>query len=152
MNKVWRSISVNARMNDVYGFLVNPQNLAEVWPNLEEVKRVEQSKVNGAYDFEAEFQIADRKLRAKAQSVDAQQYDHLSIKTGKDLESTIDWKLAPIGGRSTKVTLQFDYRTPKDAADQEGTHALVKETERGVDEMLKNLKSRVEAERPFAKA
>lgn len=139
-------------MNDVYGFLANPHKLAEVWPNLQEVKRVEQSKVNGAYDFEAEFQIAERKLHAKAESVDAQQYGHLSLKTEKDLESTIDWKLAPIGGRSTKLTLQFDYQTPKQVTDQAGTQALAKEAERGVDEMLTNLKSQVEAERSYAKA
>lgn len=152
MNRIWRTIAVNARMDDVYGFLANPHNLAEVWPNLDEVRHVERSKVNGAYDFDAEFHVARRKLKTKAQSVDAQQYDHMKLRTEKDLESTIDWKLAPIGGRSTKVTLRFDYQTPKQAAEDEGAHALVKETERGVDAMLKNLKSRVETERSYAKA
>jgi len=152
MNRIWRAIAVDARMDRVFGFLSDPKNLADVWPNLIEVRHIQPAGEKGAYDFDAAFLMAQKRLDARAESVDVRQYNRLKIRTSRDLQSIIGWQLAPIGGDATRVTVKFEFETPRQSAEHDDALRIVKENERGVNEMLKNLKNRVEAESAYAEA
>jgi len=152
MNKIRREVTIDARMDKVFEFLANPNNLPEIWPNVLEVKNITPSKVSGAFDFDWAYSMAEVRLDARAETVKYHQYDSLEVKSQNGLESAIGWKLAPNGGKGTRLTLEMDYEIPDALADKAAAQKLIQENERHVDDMLENLKKSVEAETAYAGA
>jgi len=153
MHKIAREITVDARMDKVFDFLANPNNLPEVWPNVLDVKNISPSKdkkANGAFDFDWTYSMSEQQLTAKAQTVEFEQYDRVAFKSSKGLESTIAWKLAPQGGKGTRLTLEMTYEIPTEVANKADEQRITEVNERHVDAMLENLKAAVEAEAAYA--
>ena len=51
MKTIVRDIRVDAPVERVFDFLLDPNNLPEIWPNIVEVKGVKKSKDNEGFNF-----------------------------------------------------------------------------------------------------
>ena len=149
MKTITRDIQVNIPVNRVFDFLVDPNNLPNVWPNVIEVKNVKKSKSNDSFTFTWAYKMAGNQFEGKCETVEYIPHERLVIQSGKGLNSTITWKFQPIG-RDTHLTLRFEYEIPTSLLKQVKEEVVLRENEHEVDAMLQNVKSRLELELAYA--
>jgi uncharacterized membrane protein len=143
MKTIIEDIQVEAPLDIVFDFLVDPHNLREIWPNIVEVKSVKKSKSNAGFNFSWTYKMAGVDLEGKCESIEYIPYELLVVKSSKGLDSTITWRFNSTG-HTTHVTLTFDYQPPASALKQAEEAVLIQENEHGVETMLQNLKNRLE--------
>jgi uncharacterized membrane protein len=147
MQTITRDIVVNAPQQQVCSFLVDPHNLAEIWPSIEEVKSVKKTRNNSGFKFNWLYKMAGVPFEGKCETIEYTPYERIVIKSTKGLDSTMTWSLKPVPGeQQTHVTLTFDYQSPASILKQMEEAALAQENEREVDVMLRNLRNRLELE------
>lgn len=149
MKTIVRDIRVDAPLDRVFDFLVDPNNLPEIWPNIVEVKNVKKSKNNEGFNFNWDYKMAGVQFEGKCECIEYVQYEHLTIKSTKGLDSTITWRFSP-AGQNTQVTLKFEYQIPSSLLKRIREEVVIHENEHEVDAMLQNLKSRLELQPVYA--
>jgi uncharacterized membrane protein len=143
MKTIIRDVRVEAPLDIVFDFLVDPHNLPEIWPNIVEVKNVKKAKNNAGFNFSWAYRMADIQLEGKCESIEYAPYESLVTKSSKGLDSTITWRFNS-AGQSTHVTLKFEYQPPASVLKQMDEEVLTEENEREVETVLQNLKNRLE--------
>ena len=145
MQTITRDVLVIAPLERVFNFLVDPHNLAEVWPSIVEVKSVKKAKNNDGFKFNWDYKMADLEFEGKCETIEYIPNERIAIKSTKGLDSTITWSLNPVG-ENTHITLTFEYQIPASVLKQAEEAAVVQENEREVDAMLQNLRNSLELE------
>jgi uncharacterized membrane protein len=147
MQTITRDIVVNAPQQQVFSFLVDPHNLAEIWPSIEEVKSVKKTRNNSGFKFNWSYRMAGVPFEGKCETIEYAPYERIVIKSTKGLDSTITWNLKPVPRQQqTQVTLTFEYQTPASILKEMEEAALAQANEREVEVMLQNLRTRLELE------
>ena len=70
MQTIIRDILVKAPVDRVFDFLVDPNNLPEVWPNIIEVKNVKKSKSNDGFNFNWAYKMSGMRFEGKSETVE----------------------------------------------------------------------------------
>lgn len=144
-----RDIRVDAPVERVFDFLVDPNNLLEIWPNIVEVKNIKRSKNNEAFNFSWTYKMSGLPFEGKCETIEYTPYERLAFKSNKGLDSTITWRFQP-AGRETHVTLRFEYQIPSSLLKRIKEDVVIQENEHEVGAMLQNLKSRLELQPVYA--
>ena len=149
MQTISRDILIKTRVDRVFDFLVDPNNLPEIWPNFIEVKNVKKSKINEGFNFSWAYKMAGMRFEGKSETVEYIPYELLVIKSNKALESTISWKFQP-GGHDTHLLLKINFEIPPSLKNRMKEEIITQENEHEVDAMLQNIKTRLEFEVAYA--
>jgi len=149
MQTITRDVVVIAPVEKVFSFLLDPHNLAEIWPSIIEVKSVKKARNNDGFKFNWDYKMAGVEFDGKCETIEYISNERIAIKSTKGLDSTLTWSLSPVG-ENTHITLQFEYQIPASVLKQLEEEAVVQENEREVDAMIQNLKDRLELERIHA--
>ncbi len=144
-----RDIRVNAPVERVFDFLVDPNNLPEIWPNVIEVKNVKKSKDNEGFNFNWAYKMSGLPFEGKCETIEYIPHERLVVKTNKGLDSTITWRFQPLG-RETNMTLRFEYQVPSPLLKRIKEDIVIQENEHEVEALLQNLKSRLELQPVYA--
>jgi uncharacterized membrane protein len=144
-----RDIRVEAPVDRVFDFLVDPNNLPEIWPNIVEVKSIKKSKDNSGFNFSWVYKMSGLPFEGKCETIEYTPYERLAVKTNKGLDSTITWRFQPTG-QETHVTLRFEYQIPSSLLKRMKEEIVIQENEHEVNAMLQNLKSRLELQPAYA--
>jgi uncharacterized membrane protein len=144
-----RDIRVEAPVDRVFDFLVDPNNLPEVWPNIVEVKNIKKSKDHSGFNFSWLYKMSGLPFEGKCETIEYTPYERLVVKTNKGLDSTITWRFQPTG-QETHVTLRFEYQIPSSLLKRMKEEIVIQENEHEVNAMLQNLKSRLELQPAYA--
>ena len=143
MKTIARDIRVDTPVERVFDFLVDPNNLPEIWPNIIEVKTVKKSKDNEGFNFNWAYKMSGLPFEGKCDTIEYVPYERLVLKSNKALDSTITWRFQP-SGRETHVTLRFEYQIPSALLKRTKEEIVIQENEHEVEALLQNLKSRLE--------
>lgn len=143
MQTITRDVQVNAPLESVFSFLVDPHNLSDIWPSILEVKSVKKAKNNDGFKFNWDYKMAGMEFEGKCETIEHIPNERIAIKSTKGLDSTITWTLKPVG-EQTRVTLKFEYQIPASVLKQAEEWTVAQENEREVEIMLQNLKKRLE--------
>lgn len=149
MKTILRDIRVDAPVDRVFDFLVDPHHLPEIWPNIVEVKNVKKSKSHEGFNFSWDYKMAGEQFEGKCETIEYIPYERLVIKSNKGLDSTITWRFQPTG-RETLVSLKFEYQIPASLLKRMKEEIIVQENNHEVEAMLQNIKSRLELESVYA--
>jgi uncharacterized membrane protein len=149
MKTIVRDIRVDTPVESVFNFLVDPNNLPEIWPNIIEVKNVKKSKDNESFNFNWAYKMSGLPFEGKCETIEYVPYERLVLKSNKGLDSTITWRFQP-SGRETHVTLRFEYQIPSSLLKRTNEDVVIQENEHEVDALLQNLKSRLELQPAYA--
>jgi uncharacterized membrane protein len=144
-----RDIRVDAPVERVFDFLVDPNYLPEIWPNIIEVKNIKKSKNNEGFNFSWAYKMSGLLFEGKCETIEYTRYDRFVVKSNKGLDSTITWRFQP-SGQQTHVTLRFEYQIPSSLLKRINEEVVIRENEHEVDAMLQNLKSRLELQPVYA--
>ena len=143
MKTIVRDIRVYAPVERVFDFLLDPNNLPEIWPNIVEVKGVKKSKDNEGFNFNWAYKMSGLLFEGKCETIEHIPYERLVVKSSKGLDSTITWRFEP-AARETHVTLRFEYQIPASLLKRIKEDIVIQENEHEVAALLQNLKSRLE--------
>lgn len=149
MKTIVRDIRVEATVERVFDFLVDPNNLPEIWPNIVEVKNVKKSKDNQSFNFNWAYKMSGLLFEGKCETIEYTPYERLVVKSNKGLDSTITWRFQP-SARETHVTLRFEYQIPSSLLKRTKEEVVIQENEHEVEALLQNLKSRLELQPVYA--
>jgi uncharacterized membrane protein len=144
-----RDIRVDTPVERVFDFLVDPNNLPEIWPNIIEVKNVKKSKDNLGFNFNWAYKMSGQPFEGKCETIEYTPYERLVVKSNKALDSTITWRFQPFA-RETHVTLRFEYQIPSSLLKRMKEEFVIQENEHEVDALLQNIKSRLELQPVYA--
>ena len=149
MKTIVRDIRVDTPVDRVFDFLVDPNNLPEIWPNIIDVKNVKKSKDNNGFSFNWAYKMSGMLFEGKCETIEHAPYERLVVKSNKALDSTITWRFQPTG-QETHVTLKFEYQIPSALLKRMTDEIVIQENEHEVEALLQNLKSRLELQPVYA--
>ena len=143
MAKVEKTITINAPIEKVFGYVEEPTNLPEIWPSLVEAKDV-QRLPNGGTSFRWVYKMAGVRFEGTSEDTDYVANQRVVSKTKGGIESTVTWTFQPEAG-GTKVTYEAEYTVPIPLLGKLAEAFIVKQNEREAELILANLKARMEA-------
>jgi carbon monoxide dehydrogenase subunit G len=142
MEKITKSISIDAPVEQVFEYINVPTNLPEIWPSMVEAKDVEKLP-NGGNHFKWVYKMAGMKLEGTSKDTDYSPNQHVISKTEGGIDSTTTWKTEP-EGTGTKVTFIAEYSVPVPLLGKMAEKFIVKMNQKEAETLLANLKARME--------
>jgi uncharacterized protein YndB with AHSA1/START domain len=143
MAKVRKTITINAPVEKVFGYIGEPTNLPAVWPSMVEAKDV-QRLPNGGTSFRWVYKMAGVRFEGTSEDTEYVANQRVVSKTKGGIESTVTWTAEPEAG-GTKVTFEAEYTVPIPLLGKLAEALIVKQNERESETLLANLKARIEA-------
>ena len=143
MAKVSKTITINAPVEKVFGYIDEPTNLPEIWPSLVEIKDV-QPLPNGGHSDRWVYKMAGIRFEGTSEGTEHVANQRIVSKTKGGVESTQTWRFQPEAG-GTKVTFEVEYTVPIPVLGKLAEAVIVKMNEHEGDLILANLKARMEA-------
>jgi len=140
--KTSKTITINAPVKKVFGYISEPTNLLEIWPSLVEVKDV-QRLPNGGTRNRWVYKMAGIRLEGTSEDVERIPNQRLVSKTKDGAESTQRWMLQP-EGKGTKVTFEVEYTVPIPVLGKLAEAIILKMNEHEGELILSNLKTIME--------
>jgi len=140
--KTSKTITINAPVKKVFGYISEPTNLLEIWPSLVEVKDV-QRLPNGGTRNRWVYKMAGIRLEGTSEDVERIPNQRLVSKTKGGAESTQRWMLQP-EGKGTKVTFEVEYTVPIPVLGKLAEAIILKMNEHEGELILSNLKTIME--------
>jgi uncharacterized protein YndB with AHSA1/START domain len=138
-----KTITINAPIEKVFGYVEEPTNLPEIWPSLVEAKDV-QRLPNGGTSFRWVYKMAGVRFEGTSEDTDYVANQRVVSKTKGGIESTVTWTFQPEAG-GTKVTYEAEYTVPIPLLGKLAESFIVKQNEGEAELILANLKARMEA-------
>jgi uncharacterized membrane protein len=143
MAKVEKTISINAPVEKVFDYLVEVTNLPEIWPSMVEVKDVEQAPSGGS-NFGWVYKMAGMRFEGTSETTEFIANQRTVTKSKGGLESTITFTFQPEAG-GAKITFEAEYTVPIPLLGKLAEAVIVKQNEGEAEELLANLKAKMEA-------
>jgi len=143
MAKVERSITINAPVEKVFGYIGEPTNLPEIWPSIVEIKDV-QPLPSGGHSYRTEYKMAGMRFESTGEDTEWVANQRIVSKNSNGLEATVTWVFQPEAG-GTKLTFEVEYTVPIPLLSKLAEAFIVKVNEREAELLLANLKDRLEA-------
>jgi uncharacterized protein YndB with AHSA1/START domain len=144
MTMIMQEVTINAPVEKVFSFLIDPRNLPEIWPNFIEVKNVKKADVGG-HNFDWTYKMSGMRFEGKTETIEFVQNERLVTRATKGIESTLTWKLLPERDR-TRLSVEIHYTVPTPLANRLKEQIVVQENEHEARAMIENLKTKVELE------
>jgi len=143
MALVKKSITINAPIEKVFKYIVEPSNLPEIWPSMIEAKDI-QPLPNGGNKFRWVYKMAGIRFEGNSEITEFVPNQRTVSVTKGGIESEIIWEFQPEVG-STDVTFKGEYTVPIPLIGKLAEAFIVKLNENEAETILANLKARMEA-------
>jgi uncharacterized membrane protein len=143
MAKGETTLTINAPVDKVFGYVNEPTNLPEIWPSMVEVKDV-QRLPNGGTSFRWVYKMAGMRFEGTTEDTEYVPNQRVVSKSTGGIESTFIWTFQPEDG-GTKLTVEVEYTVPIPLLGKVAEASIVRQNERELDLVQANLKARMEA-------
>lgn len=142
MAKVIKSITINVPVEKVFNYVVEPTNLVEVWPSLEEVKEV-RPLPNGGTAFRYVYKMAGMRFVGATETIQQVPNQRTVGRSTEGIESTVTWTFQS-KGTGTVVSFEAAYTVPIPLLGKLAEAFIVRANEHEAETILANLKDRME--------
>ena len=143
MVKIEKTITINAPVEKVFGYLDEPMNQLEIWPSLVEVKDVQRLPSGIGSSFRWVYKMAGMRFEGTSEITEYIPNQRMVTKTKGGIESTHITTFQPEAG-GTKVTTEVEYTVPIPLLGKLVEAFIVKQNEHEAELFLANLKARME--------
>ena len=143
MARVKKSITINAPVEKIFGYVGNPNNLPAFWPSMIEAKDVEPLP-NGGNKFGWVYRMAGVRFEGSSEVIEYVANQRTVTVSEGGISSTITWLFEPEDG-GTRVTFDSEYTVPIPLIGRLAEAIIVRQNEREAETLLANLKARIEA-------
>jgi uncharacterized protein YndB with AHSA1/START domain len=143
MAKIEKTITIDAPVEKVFGYIDDPPNIPEIWPSMVEIKDVERLPTGGR-TFRWVYKMAGMRLVGTSEQVEYIPNRRIVTKTRGGIKSMLTWTFQPEAD-GTRVTLEAEYTVPVPVLGKLAEALIVKLNEREAELILPNLKAIMEA-------
>jgi uncharacterized protein YndB with AHSA1/START domain len=143
MARIKKTITINAPVEEVFGYVEEPANVPEYWPSVIEVKDVEPLP-NGGTKYRWVYKMAGVRFEGSSEAIEYIPNQRTVTDNKGGVPGTITWTYEPEGG-GTKVTFEAEYTVNVPLLRRLAESFLVKVNEQEAETVLANVKAKVEA-------
>jgi uncharacterized protein YndB with AHSA1/START domain len=142
MERIEKSVLIEAPVARVFEYMTDPTNLLEIWPSMVSVANAE-VKADGAHEFDWTYKMAGLHFHGRARTLDVERNRRRVVRNDAGIPSTFTWGFEQ-REHGTEVTLLVDYELPIPLLGRLAAPFLRRVNEREAETMLENLKERME--------
>jgi uncharacterized membrane protein len=143
MAKVERTITINAPVERVFGYMTEPTTLPEIWPSMVEVKDVKRTPEHIGTTFQWAYKMAGMRFEGSSTVIEYVANQREVTKSERGISSTFVWTYQPEDG-GTRLTVEVEYTIPVPLLGKLAEAFIAKQNEHEAEVMLANLKARME--------
>jgi uncharacterized protein YndB with AHSA1/START domain len=143
MERIKRTVFVEAPPAKVFGYLMDPRNLPEIWPSMVEISNVK-TKLDGmpaSNDFT--YKMAGVKFHGHTEFTEVERDRRIVWRSEGGIRSTIRWTFAP-HGKGTDIIDEVEYEMPATLLSRLAAPFVRRINEHEADACVNNLKERME--------
>ncbi len=144
MAKIEKSIIIDAPVEKVFEFMVDPANLPEIWPSLVEVKDVKQTPEGVGSSYRWVYKMAGMRFEGETETIEYVPNQKVVVKDKGGIEATRTVTFQPENG-GTKYTTSAEYTVPIPLLGKLAEAFILRQNEHEADMVLANLKDRMES-------
>ena len=142
MATVNKSITINAPIEKVFKYIVEPSNLPEIWPSMIEAKDI-QPLPNGGNKFRWVYKMAGIRFEGKSETVEFIPNQKIAEKSTGGIESKFTWEFKP-ENEGTRLNMSVEYNIPMPVLSKFAESFVIKQSDNEGDLVFANLKARLE--------
>jgi uncharacterized protein YndB with AHSA1/START domain len=143
MERIKRTVFVEAPPAKVFGYLMDPRNLPEIWPSMVEVSNLKTKPDGTAESNDFTYKMAGVKFHGHTEIADVERDRCIVWKSEGGIRSTIRWTFTPHGS-GTDVIDEVEYEMPKSVLTRLAAPFVRRINEHEADACVHNLKARME--------
>ncbi len=144
MEKIERSIFIAATPAKVFGYLLDPTHLPEVWPSMVEISNVQTKPDGTPQSDDWTYKMAGVKFHGHTEFVEVQRDRLIVFRNKSGIPSTFRWTFTPHEGGTT-YQAEVEYEIPGVLLGRLAAPFLRRLNEREAETMMQNTKERMEA-------
>ncbi len=143
MNKVSKTVSINAPVEKVFAYMEDPAHLPDIWPSILEISNIkEEADSKKTYDWV--YKMGGMKFNGKSETVEFIPNKRIVVNNPKGIKSKFTWDYEQEGS-GTRLNFQAEYVIPVPLLGKLAESAVTKHGDQEADELLANLKAIMEA-------
>ena len=143
MERIKKTVFIDAPPAKVFGYLMDPRNLPEIWPSMVEVTNVKTRRDGTTESNDFTYKMAGMKLQGHTEFLDVERNRHITWKSEGGIKSTIRWTFAPHGA-GTDLVDEVEYELPANLLTRLAAPFVRRVNEHEADICVQNLKLRME--------
>jgi uncharacterized protein YndB with AHSA1/START domain len=143
MERIKRTVFIEAPPAKVFGYLMDPRNLPEIWPSMVEISNVEKNADGATESNDFTYKMAGMKLQGHTRFTDVQRDRRIVWRSEGGIKSTIRWTFAP-HGEGTDVVDEVEYELPANILARLAAPFVRRINQHEADACVQNLKARME--------
>ena len=137
-----KQIHINAPVEKVFEFAVEPENLPEIWPSLIAVDNIRGDNTEG-YNWDWEYKMAGMNFRGHSETLQFVPNELVVSENKEGIPSTFIWTYSAKDG-GTMLDVTVEYTVPVPVLGKLAEKIVVKMNENEMDTLLANLKAVME--------
>ena len=143
MERIKRTAFIEAPPTKVFGYLMDPKNLPEIWPSMVEVSNVKTKPDGTTESNDFTYKMAGVKFHGHTEFTDVERDRHIVWRSEGGIKSTIRWTFAP-HGTGTDIIDEVEYELPASLLTRLAAPFVRRINEHEADACVQNLKARME--------
>lgn len=143
MAKFRKSISIQAPVVKVFGYMADPTHLPEIWPSMIEVNDVKKAPDGNVSGYHWAYKMAGMRFEGTSEIKETIPNQRVVVSNPTGIPSTFVWTYEHLNG-DTQLTIEVEYTIPVPLLGKLAETFIVKQNENEADIVLANLKSRME--------
>lgn len=148
MQRVTRSITINAPVRRIFDYISEPTNLPNLWPEMSIVEDIHRLP-GGGKQFRWTQKFVDVRFEGQSDDIEYKVNSRITRRISGGLQATLTWDLIPEGDR-TNVTLVIEYVIPSVLLHGGRTVTSISASfEQDIDKMLANLREKTDMSFPL---
>jgi len=147
MEKIKRSVFIDAPPAKIFAYLTDPMHYPEFWPSMVEISNVKMKPDGTPQSDDFTYKMAGVKFHGHAEFVEVQRDRAILLKSEGGIRSTIRWGMEP-RDHGTEFSDEIEYELPANLLTRLAEPFLRRLNEREADTVLTNLKERMEMAEP----
>ena len=142
MIQAHKQIHIDAPVDKVFAFAIEPDNLIEIWPSLMKVDNIEHTPTNGI-NWDWEYKMAGMSFRGHTDTIEFVPNERVVTENKEGIPSTFKWDYRAEDG-GTLIDMTVEYTVPIPVLGKLAEKVVVKMNENELDTLLANLKAAME--------
>jgi len=142
MERMTKSILINAPVEKVFAYMEDASNLPEIWPSMIEITNIKVDQ-KGFATYDWTYKMAGVHIKGASKTLEYVPNKRIVVTNEKGVESKFTWDYYP-ESNGTKLSVEAEYAIPGSVLGKLAKSFIIKQNEREADTLLENLKVRME--------
>lgn len=143
MNKVQKSIIIDAPPEQVFSYVLLPESLIEIWPGITAIRDVKWLPNTGK-DFLVCYKLGGILIECSSKDVEVIPNQRIVNKVQGGIQSTVTWDFFSYRENQTLVTFEIEYSLPTGFVGRMAEAVLLRMNDKEAEVILFNLQLRME--------